>query len=220
MGSRWALVRGVYGAAAGLPAAGDASLGGSRPPPVWGAGRVLGNSLCRCMARLDGRLRSRGSAPGRPLLYHHWRGRPSTTIGGVVALANTATVAAAWAGRWSRATHFVLPLTVGILVTGLGVAVFGVTTEVVGLAAVALVISGLGMGLLQTIGPAVAADSVHEDERAEAIAAVGLYRASATFLAPFGVATLVLLMPLSYALVAVGGVMALPATYTMRARRR
>jgi MFS family permease len=82
------------------------------------------------------------------------------------------------------------------------------------------VISGLGMGLLQTVGPALAAESVEENERGDAMAAVGLYRAGARFVAPFGVGALVLVMPLSHALVAAGALLALPAAYALRVRRR
>ena len=153
-----------------------------------------------------------------PVALHHAT-HSSTTIGTVVALANAATIGAGWAARWVRPGRFTAAVAAGIGVTGLGVAMFGVTTAVVALAAVALMASGAGMGLLQTIGPALAADSVDDDEHGDAIAAVGLYRAGATFLAPFGVAALVLTLPLGHALLMVGALLALPAAYTMRLRR-
>ena len=146
----------------------------------------------------------------------HQAAHTSTTIGTVVALANAATIAASWAARWVRPGRFTTAAAVGIGVTGLGLAAFGVSTSAVVLAAVALVVSGAGMGLLQTIGPALAAESVEEEESGDAIAAVGLYRAGATFLAPFGVAALVLALPLGQALLIAGALLALPAAYTMR----
>jgi MFS family permease len=148
----------------------------------------------------------------------HQAGHASTVIGTVVALANAATIVAGWAGGWVRSGRFAVALASGILATGLGLALFGVTTELVAVAGVALAVSGVGMGVLQTVGPAAAAESVGEQERGEAIAAVGLYRAGATFAAPAGVAALVLAMPLGWALAAAGLLLALPATYVVRVR--
>lgn len=148
----------------------------------------------------------------------HQAGHASTVIGTVVALANAATVAAGWAGRWVPTGRFAATLAGGIVVTGAGLAVFGITADAVALAGTALAVSGLGMGLLQTVGPAVAAESVGEQERGDAMAAVGLCRAGATFAAPLGVGLLVLAMPLGLALAVAGALLALPAAYARGAR--
>ena len=149
----------------------------------------------------------------------HQAAHSSTTIGTVVAVANAARIAAGWAGRWVRPARFAVALGTGILATGVGLAVFGATAGIVVVAALALVASALGMGLLETIGPAVAAESVDEDDRGDAIAAVGLSRSVATFAAPFGVAALVLAMPLAPAMAVAGTVLALPASWAIRLRR-
>lgn len=144
----------------------------------------------------------------------------STVIGVVVGVGNTATILAGWVSRWVHCERLSSWLPASIAVTGLGLAAFGVTADMVVLAAGALVVSGLGMGMLQTLGPASAAEAVDEHERGDAMATVGLYRAGATFVAPFGVAVLVLAMPVGWALAAAGVVLALPAGYAMRGLRR
>lgn len=82
------------------------------------------------------------------------------------------------------------------------------------LVGLALAVSGLGAGALQTVGPAVATDAVHPEERGEAIAATGAFRAAALFVAPLGAAAVVLVAPVGVAL-ALGGVLIVaPATFT------
>ncbi len=144
----------------------------------------------------------------------------STVIGVVVVGANTATILAGWASRWARSGRLARGLPAGIAVTGVGLGVFGLTADFLTLGAGALVLSGLGMGMLQTLGPATAAEAVGKHEHGDAMATVGLYRAGATFVAPFGVAVLVLAMPVGWALAAAGAVLALPAGYALRGSRR
>ncbi|WP_435741893.1 MFS transporter [Nocardioides sp. SYSU DS0663] len=142
-----------------------------------------------------------------------------STIGAVVAITNGATVAAGWSARWLPAARFPAGLAAGVLATGLGLAAFGATAgSLLVAAAASLVVSGLAMGLLQTIGPAFAAESVDEADRGDAMAAVGLYRSGATFLAPLAVGALVLAVPLSWALVAAGLALAVPAASARGAR--
>lgn len=143
----------------------------------------------------------------------------STAIGLVVAAANAATILAGWLSGRLRREQAARGLPVAIAVTGLGLAGFGAGAEVLVLAAAALVASGLAMGMLQTIGPAVAAEAVGAQEQGDAMAVVGLYRAGATFAAPFGVAALALAMPLGWALVIAGAALALPAGYRGRGAR-
>lgn len=149
----------------------------------------------------------------------HQAAHSSTAIGAVVGAANTATILAGWASRWVPSQRLVSGVSAGIAVTGLGLAVFGPTADVLVVAAVALVTSGLGMGMLQTLGPATAAEAVGAHEHGDVIATVGLYRAGATFAAPFGVGALVLAMPLGWALAAAGLLLALPAGYARRGLR-
>ncbi|HCA87614.1 MAG TPA: MFS transporter, partial [Streptomyces sp.] len=81
----------------------------------------------------------------------------------------------------------------------------------VALSAVVLAVSGLAAGALQVLGPAIAAESVHPEERGEAIAASGTFRAAALFTAPLAVAGLVVVLPLAPAVALVGAAMTVPA---------
>jgi hypothetical protein len=87
-------------------------------------------------------------------------------------------------------------------------------------AAAALAVSGLGAGILQTVGPAIAADEVAAEERGDALALTGTYRAAALFLAPIGMAGLLLFIPLTASLIAAGLLITAPAAVPWRPRRR
>jgi len=144
-----------------------------------------------------------------PVVLTH-AGHASTVVGTLVAVANASSVGgSAIAGRTDRAG---LPkaYAVATVATGLTLAVVGYASEIAWLAGLVLGLSGLASGTLQTLGPAIASDSVHPEERGEAIAAAGTFRAAALFVAPFGVAGMVLAMPLSAALAVAGAAVAIP----------
>lgn len=135
----------------------------------------------------------------------------SSLIGVLVAVANAASVVgSALTGKvTTRGAR--LSLIVGVLATGLGMGAVGPLATLTVACAVALTVSGLGAGALQTVGPAIAAETVHPEERGEAIASSGVFRASALFLAPLGVAALVTVLPMGAALAAAGALIAAPA---------
>jgi MFS family permease len=135
----------------------------------------------------------------------------ASTIGLLVTVANTAAlVGSGVAGRipGRRAAAVVLG---GIVITGVATALTAVTASDVLLSAVVLAVSGLAAGILQVLGLAIAAETVHPEERGEAIALAGTFRAAALFAAPLAVAGLVLVVPLAPAVAVVGVAMALPA---------
>jgi len=137
--------------------------------------------------------------------------QPGTTIGILVSVANaSATVGAGIVGR-VRGPWVGRSLVVGCLVAGLAMAMFVPLAEVAWAAGVVLCASGIGAGALQTVGPAVATEAVHAEERGEAIAAAGTFRAAALFGAPLAVAGAISLMPLGIAMALVGLVIAVPA---------
>jgi MFS family permease len=143
----------------------------------------------------------------------------STTVGVLVAVANAAAlVGSAVVGRL---TQRALPraFVVGVLAAGLATSVVAVVAERPWLVAAALAVSGLGAGALQTIGPAVASDAVHPEERGEAIAAAGTFRAAALLLSPLGLAALLGVLPLAGAMGLTGAAMLLPAGTAGRLRR-
>jgi MFS family permease len=142
----------------------------------------------------------------------------ATTIGVLVAAANGAQLlGTALAGRVR--THLTVPaLLVGILATGAATALTAAVAWSPPLAALVLVVSGMAAGAVQVLGPALAAESVHPQERGEAIALTGTFRAAALLTAPLAVAGMVVVVPLTPAIAVVGAGMTLPA-FALRKRR-
>lgn len=137
--------------------------------------------------------------------------QPASTIGALVSVANGASLIGAGLvarvrGSWIRRSYVVGTLTAGGA-TGLVV----LTAESWLAAGLLLAMSGLGAGALQTIGPAIATDAVHPQERGEAIAAAGTFRAAALFGAPLMVAGAVAVLPLAAAMAAAGALIAASA---------
>lgn len=145
-------------------------------------------------------------------------GHVSTSVGGLVALANAASLVGAYVVGRLGPRGLVLAFGWGTLVTGAAVALVGIAADSFAVAALALVASGLGAGAIQTLGPAIASDAVHPQERGEAIAATGTFRAASLFAAPMVVAGAISIVPLAAALAGVGVVIALPAIYAPRLR--
>ena len=146
-------------------------------------------------------------------------GQSPSTIGLLISVANAASVvgsglAGQVRGAWRRRS-----LVLGVVTTGLGTATVGPLAATAVGAGLVLAVSGVGGGALQTVGPAVATDSVDVEERGQAIAASGTFRAAALFLAPFGVAGMVAVLPLSSALVAAGMLMTVPSVTVRRLGR-
>jgi MFS family permease len=140
----------------------------------------------------------------------------STTIGALVSVANAASIAGAGAVGRVRQSWISLSYAIGTLATGLATAAVALFASTGWAAGVALAISGLGAGALQTIGPAIASDAVHPEERGEAIAIIGTFRAAALFVGPLAVAALILTAPLSLAMATAGALMTVPVLSTRR----
>lgn len=135
----------------------------------------------------------------------------ATTVGTLVAVANGASLlGAAAAGRVRRVRSSAVLLG-AVVATGVATALTAAVASHVVLSAVVLAVSGLGAGALQVLGPALAAESVHPQERGDAIAVSGTFRAAALFTAPLAVAGLVVVLPLGAAVAVVGAAMTGPA---------
>jgi MFS family permease len=145
-----------------------------------------------------------------PLALVH-AGHASPVVGVLVGLANTASILGAWlVGRMEDESRMRLVLLLGTPVTGLALAAMGPLAFSWLLAATALSVSGIAAGGLQVLGPATAADAVHPEERGEAIAATGTWRAASLFVAPLVTAGLVAVVPIGAAMALTGAVMAVP----------
>lgn len=188
-----------------LPAFGGRSRGHSRAP-VW---RLPGVATACWAGASAGAWRGLLSSYV-PVILHQAH-QSVATIGVLVALANGAQVAgSAVAGRL-RGGGVRRSLVWGVLASGLGLAFACFLAGVALLAGAALLVSGIGAGALQTVGPAMATEAVQPDLRGEAIASAGTFRAGALLAAPFAVAGLVTFIPLTPALLVAGLLIAAPA---------
>ena len=140
-------------------------------------------------------------------------------VGGLVSVANVAVLVGAGllvrAGRVASGTGIGL----AIVATGAGTAAVGFVAHAPVLAGLALALSGLGAGILQTLGPAMATGAVGTDQRGRAIVATGTFRAGALFLSPLGVAGGLALLGLTATagLAVMGVLITLPALAARRA---
>jgi len=135
----------------------------------------------------------------------------STTIGVLISIANTAAMVGTVLIGTLHRSRMALTYFVSMLLSGLGIASVGYLAGSVVWAGLALGLSGLGSGVLQTLGPHLAATAVLPHEKGNAIATYGTIRVSAMFLAPLAVSGGILLLPVSMALLIVGGALAVPA---------
>jgi MFS family permease len=146
-------------------------------------------------------------------------GQSAATVGALVAVANgSMLVAAGMAGRVP--SRWQPPAVIGgVLLGGGAVALTAVSAGLVPLAAVVLAAGGYAAGTLQVLGSAVVAESVHPEERGEAIATSGTFRAASMFGTPLAVAGLISVLPLAPAVAAVGVTLGLPAVLLRRHAR-
>lgn len=146
-------------------------------------------------------------------------GQSATVIGILASAANAAVLLGSAASGWIRSKGIKPSLAIGALTTGLGLAAAGPLAPLAVAAGVALAISGIGAGILQTVGPAIAADYVHPEERGDALALTGTYRAVALFLAPLGMAGMVTVAPVTAAVLTAGLLTTAPAASAWRRQK-
>jgi MFS family permease len=144
-------------------------------------------------------------------------GQSATAVGALISVANGAQLLGTGLSGRVRAQLTVRTLFDGIVATGGATALIAAVAANAPLAAVVLAVSGVAAGAVQVLGPALAAESVHPEERGDAIAATGTFRAAALFAAPMAVAGMVVLVPLTPAIAVVGAGMTLPA-FALRGR--
>jgi MFS family permease len=142
----------------------------------------------------------------------------SSRIGVLVSVANGASLVGAIVVGRARDAWVTRSYVLATLVTGAATAVVALLAHSPWAAGTALAISGLGAGALQTTGPAIASDAVHPEERGDAIAVTGTFRAAALFLAPLGVAGLVTAVPLTAAMGLAGLLIIVPVVTAQRLR--
>ncbi|WP_367640274.1 MFS transporter [Microbacterium sp. SYP-A9085] len=122
-------------------------------------------------------------------------GHSIPVVGVLVTLTNLASLGGtAVAGRVQAKGPRVANM-IGTASAGLGMAVAVLFPGPIMLVGVALAVAGAGAGVLQTIGLALAADSVGPDDRGRVIAVMGAFRSTCLLVSPLGTAGLVMLLP-------------------------
>lgn len=141
-------------------------------------------------------------------------------VGGLLALADLATVvsAAVLIRLTPSRTRELVELSVIVCCVGLALVAFLAGEPVA--VAVAIAAGGAGSGVLTTMGPALASDAVAPNERGDAIAATGTFRAAAHLVTPAGVAAALSVLALPVALGVAAITLAAPVIATgVRARQ-
>lgn len=138
-------------------------------------------------------------------------GQNAATVGALVAVANGAMLIGAGISGRVRSRWQPPVVLAGILVGGTAIALTAALAGSVPLSALVLAAGGYVAGTLQVLGSAVVAESVHPEERGEAIAASGTFRALSMFGTPLAVAGLISVVPLAPAVAVVGVALGLPA---------
>ncbi|MDR7357895.1 MFS transporter [Paeniglutamicibacter sulfureus] len=148
-------------------------------------------------------------------------GHSIPVVGAMMTLANLAALAGSAVARPVRRTGVRLSAVLGAALAVGGVALMAFMTPHLVLAGAFLFISGVGAGILQTLGPALATEAVGLEERGRAIASVGTFRAISLLVTPMGIGALIFLVPsaaVATAIVAVA--VGIPAMATRDGTRR
>nr|WP_301538718.1 MFS transporter [Microbacterium sp. SYP-A9085] len=137
--------------------------------------------------------------------------------GTLIAVANFATMVGSAASKFAKPLGDRACVVLGTAPAGLGLAAVALLPVSPSAVALFLFISGVGAGLLQTIGPAMASDSVTDGERGRAIATNGVFRSFAMLLTPLSIGGLMLLLPsVGWSTAVLGVGMVTPAVLTAR----
>jgi hypothetical protein len=137
-------------------------------------------------------------------------GQAPTTIGVLLSLAEGVSIASAAALVRLPRTRVRLGLLAGVVAVGTSLAAVPFAAGNAAVAAVLLGLSGAGGGLVTTLGPAMAADSVPAGQVGAAIAVTGTFRALGLLALPFGVASALAVVPVAPAMVVAGVAIGVP----------
>jgi MFS family permease len=139
-------------------------------------------------------------------------GHTSTTIGLLVSLSGGASVIGSVVAGRAPVRALRILIIVGCLAVGVGLAGASVLVASAVVSGCLLALSGFGAGLVQTVGPAAAAELAGPEGHTHAIIRTGTYRAAALTLAPIVVAVLAGPVTAAYAVAIAALVVALPGT--------
>ncbi|MEZ3160702.1 MFS transporter [Microbacterium sp. BWT-B31] len=133
-------------------------------------------------------------------------GHAIPAVGALVTLTNLASLVGSAISRPVQALGSRVANALGTTAAGIGLAVAALSPAPIWIPAAALGVSGLGAGILQTVGPALAADSVGAEERGRAIASIGTFRSVSLLFSPVITAGLVLVVPSAAVACGVAGI--------------
>nr|WP_205683941.1 MFS transporter [Cryobacterium aureum] len=120
----------------------------------------------------------------------------SVPVGGAMTtLANLAALAGSILARGARRAGVRLASVLGTVLALGGIAAMALLLPNLVLAGAFLFISGVGSGILQTLGPALAAEAVGREERGRSIASIGTFRAFSLLVTPMSIMALIFVLP-------------------------
>lgn len=98
----------------------------------------------------------------------------------------------------------------GVSFAAIGTGLVGITATNIPISLIILILGGIGAGLLQTLGPVIAAGGVEAHQKGDAVALAGSFRAGALLGAPLLMAALLAPLGITLAMLISGGVLGIP----------
>lgn len=146
-------------------------------------------------------------------------GFSSVVIGALLAIADGSAIASSSVllVRPTLNVRRVMDVAVLAVAASLATLPIGASTAIV--AGVLIVVGGAGSGVLVTLGPALASESVEPGEQGDAMSASGTFRAAAHLAMPAGIAAALSLVALPVAFAVAGVALAVPGTIASLTRR-
>jgi MFS family permease len=129
-----------------------------------------------------------------PLLLSE-AGHTVPVVGAMTTLANFAALAGSVLARGARRAGMRRASVLGTVLALGGIAAMVLLLPNLVLAGAFLFISGVGSGILQTLGPALAAEAVGPEERGRSIASIGTFRAFSLLVTPMSIGALIFVLP-------------------------
>jgi MFS family permease len=179
-----------------------------RPRQIW---RQPGVSMAASMTAVGGAWRGILNSYLPVILTQVGYSVP--VAGALVTVANLASLGGSAFSRRIQAAGPRVANAIGTAGAGLGLALASFFPNPIWVV-VGLAISGAGAGILQTVGPALAADSVSDDDRGRAIASIGTFRSVSLLASPLATAGLILIVPSAAIAAGIAGIIISMPTLT------
>ncbi|MFF2246640.1 MFS transporter [Arthrobacter sp. NPDC058130] len=180
-----------------------------RPRQIW---RQPGVSMAASMTAVGGAWRGILNSYLPVILTQVGYSVP--VAGTLVTVANLASLGGSAFSRRIQAAGPRVANAIGTAGAGLGLALASFFPNPIWVVVVGLAISGAGAGILQTVGPALAADSVSDDDRGRAIASIGTFRSVSLLASPLATAGLILIVPSAAVAAGIAGIIISTPTLT------